>query len=277
MAHLTPAPAPAMAPPQALDRPPGDFNVHAPPQHLHAPQPLHGQPARAEPCSGQRLLEHHAGAPPSARDPYRHRNPQYHSSHQSHQVHHEAGGPSQKKPEGMPDRYLERPPPQYFTRRDGRFTLPKKWRVVRSNTVVRATQSLDSDQVQQLKEGEIVEQVEPRVTLRTGVIRLLIRHPSSPRFPDPIGWVTLDATAAGGPIFLEPGPEAMSGIVLPWTRETLAWNSESHPSALAQTGAETQGTNSVGQSGSHADAIGNEGKTPVNASLSSAALPGAGP
>merc|ERR1719261_2445884 len=43
-----------------------------------------------------------------------------------------------------------------------------------------------------------------------GIIRVLIRHPSSPQFPNPIGWVTSDATAAGGPKFLEPGPEPMS-------------------------------------------------------------------
>ncbi|CAE7422423.1 CPK2 [Symbiodinium natans] len=91
--------------------------------------------------------------------------------------------------------------PQYFT--------PKKWKVVRGNTVVRKSERLDSEEVQKLQEGEIVEQVAPAFTTENGIIRVQIRHPSSPLFPKPIGWVTQDATAAGGPKFLEPGPEPM--------------------------------------------------------------------
>lgn len=87
---------------------------------------------------------------------------------------------------------------------------PKKWRVVRAETVVRGTMMLESDKVQLLKEGEIVEQVAPQCTLKNGIVRIQIRHPSSPQFPNPIGWVTLDATAAGGPKLLEPGPEPMA-------------------------------------------------------------------
>ncbi|CAK9085833.1 Calcium-dependent protein kinase 2 [Durusdinium trenchii] len=83
-------------------------------------------------------------------------------------------------------------------------------------------------EVQKLQEGEIVEQVmpgaallfsgepakkqsevAPAFTTENGIVRVQIRHPSSPLFPKPIGWVTQDASAAGGPTFLEPGPEPM--------------------------------------------------------------------
>jgi hypothetical protein len=64
--------------------------------------------------------------------------------------------------------------------------------------------------VRTLNEGEIVEQVAPSMTVQGGIVRMLIRHPSSPQFPGPIGWVTQDATRVGGPKFLEPGPEPMS-------------------------------------------------------------------
>lgn len=86
----------------------------------------------------------------------------------------------------------------------------KKWRVVKAPCVVRATEHLQSDEVSSLKEGEIVEQVCPEFTLRNGIIRIQIRHPRSPLFPMAIGWVTLDATSAGGPRFLEPGPDLVS-------------------------------------------------------------------
>jgi len=76
--------------------------------------------------------------------------------------------------------------------------------------MVRATEHLESEEVQLLQEGEIVEQVAPAFKLKNGIVRIQIRHPSSPQFPNPIGWVTQDATAAGGPKFLEPGPEPMA-------------------------------------------------------------------
>eukprot|EP00927_Polykrikos_kofoidii_P047867 TRINITY_DN42154_c0_g1_i1.p1 TRINITY_DN42154_c0_g1~~TRINITY_DN42154_c0_g1_i1.p1 ORF type:complete len:634 (+),score=100.96 TRINITY_DN42154_c0_g1_i1:206-1903(+) len=85
----------------------------------------------------------------------------------------------------------------------------KKWRVCRSNTVVRETEALDSPEVQVLQEGEIVEQTAPPFKLLNGIVRIQIRHPSSRAFPNAIGWVTLDATKAGGPKFFEPGPEPM--------------------------------------------------------------------
>mmetsp|Transcript_6153 Transcript_6153/g.10679 ORF Transcript_6153/g.10679 Transcript_6153/m.10679 type:complete len:439 (-) Transcript_6153:185-1501(-) len=93
------------------------------------------------------------------------------------------------------------PKPKHFT--------PKKWRVVHDDTVVRLSMHLDSEQVCFLRKGEIVEQIAPQYTLTNGIVRLQIRHPSSPSFPNPIGWVTLDASPAGGPKFLEAGPEPM--------------------------------------------------------------------
>lgn len=87
---------------------------------------------------------------------------------------------------------------------------PKKWKVAHQGTVVRETEQLNSKEVRTLNEGEIVEQVAPALTLQGGIIRICIRHPSSPQFPSPIGWVTQDASKAGGPVFLVPGPEPMS-------------------------------------------------------------------
>mmetsp|Transcript_96887 Transcript_96887/g.312852 ORF Transcript_96887/g.312852 Transcript_96887/m.312852 type:complete len:514 (+) Transcript_96887:87-1628(+) len=108
---------------------------------------------------------------------------------------------------------------------------PKKWRVVRANTLVRATEDLNSEEVRKLQEGEIVEQVSPSFKLKNGIIRIQIRHPSSPQFPNPIGWVTQDATAAGGPKFLEPGPEPMARGWRPpaWSMPAPAWRPRGGP------------------------------------------------
>eukprot|EP00930_Biecheleria_cincta_P045662 TRINITY_DN31470_c0_g1_i1.p2 TRINITY_DN31470_c0_g1~~TRINITY_DN31470_c0_g1_i1.p2 ORF type:complete len:468 (+),score=107.83 TRINITY_DN31470_c0_g1_i1:31-1404(+) len=107
--------------------------------------------------------------------------------------------------------------------RPARF-IHKKWRVVRPNTVVRASEKLDSAEVQKLQVGEIVEQVAPAFTTENGLIRIQIRHPSSSVFPNPIGWVTQDATAAGGPKFLEPGPEPMQkSTSSSWRPPATAW------------------------------------------------------
>jgi len=100
-------------------------------------------------------------------------------------------------------------PPPTTTSRPKHFP-PKKWRVVRANTMVRTTEHLSSEEVQVLQEGEIVEQVAPSFKMKNGIIRIQIRHPASPLFPEPVGWVTQDATGAGGPRFLEPGPEPMT-------------------------------------------------------------------
>eukprot|EP00933_Yihiella_yeosuensis_P061970 TRINITY_DN64861_c0_g1_i1.p1 TRINITY_DN64861_c0_g1~~TRINITY_DN64861_c0_g1_i1.p1 ORF type:complete len:469 (-),score=140.99 TRINITY_DN64861_c0_g1_i1:79-1485(-) len=122
-----------------------------------------------------------------------------------------------------------------------RYFAPKKWKVVRGNTVVRSTEKLDSAEVQKLQEGEIVEQVSPSFTLENGLVRIQIRHPSSPLFPNPIGWVTQDASAAGGPVFLEPGPEPMqkpSGggwrpLAPSWGGAPAAWRPRGPPGSGA--------------------------------------------
>lgn len=102
-----------------------------------------------------------------------------------------------------------------------RFFQIRKWKVARQNTVVRASEQLNSPEVQTLQVGEIVEQVAPPFKLQNGIVRIQVRHPSSPHFPNPIGWVTLDATAAGGPKFLEPGPEPMQKPS--WRPPAPAW------------------------------------------------------
>jgi len=111
------------------------------------------------------------------------------------------------------------PAPVRSTPPPTRFNV-KKWKVIRKGTMVRATEALDSPEVQTLEEGAIVEQVAPAFRLKSGIVRIQIRHPSSPQFPNPIGWVTQDATAAGGPRFLEPGPEPMTKTS--WTPRTAA-------------------------------------------------------
>lgn len=130
-----------------------------------------------------------------------------------------AAGPPAGPPAAGPYQHAPYPPPGYgmptvaappatHMAPPRHFTI-KKWLVVRSNTVVRATEHLNSEEVRTLQEGEIVEQVAPIIKLANGIVRIQIRHPSSMQFPNPIGWVTQDATAAGGPKFLEPGPEPM--------------------------------------------------------------------
>jgi len=120
--------------------------------------------------------------------------------------------------------HLQTPPPARPRPTSGpglhNFAM-KKWRVVRM-AVVRATEQLSSEEVQRLQVGEIVEQVAPTFKLQNGIIRIQIRHPSSPQFPNPIGWVTQDATAAHGPKFLEPGPEPMTRGT-PW-RMSPPWS-----------------------------------------------------
>mmetsp|Transcript_77014 Transcript_77014/g.214149 ORF Transcript_77014/g.214149 Transcript_77014/m.214149 type:complete len:533 (+) Transcript_77014:122-1720(+) len=112
--------------------------------------------------------------------------------------------------------YQQQPMPASTRSPRGAQFQIKKWRVARNNTVVRATEALDSAEVQLLKEGEIVEQVSPPFKMKSGIIRIQIRHPSSTQFPLPIGWVTQDATAAGGPKFLEQGPEAIPVVRPSW-------------------------------------------------------------
>jgi len=98
----------------------------------------------------------------------------------------------------------QRSPPKQLA---GRCTRCRTWQVVRANTIVRKTKHLNSDQVAALQIGDVVEKVADFV-LKGGVVRFQItRPPGLP--PDvahddtPYGWVTQDATAAGGPLFLE--------------------------------------------------------------------------
>eukprot|EP00929_Paragymnodinium_shiwhaense_P095606 TRINITY_DN5682_c0_g1_i1.p1 TRINITY_DN5682_c0_g1~~TRINITY_DN5682_c0_g1_i1.p1 ORF type:complete len:438 (-),score=143.52 TRINITY_DN5682_c0_g1_i1:231-1544(-) len=105
----------------------------------------------------------------------------------------------------------------------------RKWKVIRSKVVVKATEALESPEVQVLQEGEIVEQVAPAFELPNGIVRIQIRHPSSPHFPNPIGWVTQDATKAGGPVFLEPGPKPMDERYQPKTDASRRWTAPSYP------------------------------------------------
>lgn len=160
----------------------------------------------------------------------------------------QAGAPS---PYGAPPGYLGAPPgyPPVapLMTRPMKTIAPKKWKVVRPSTIVKQTEHLNSAEVRTLHEGEIIEQVSPSVTLPGGIIRILIRHPSTTEFPNPIGWVTLDATSAGGPKFLESGPEPMSRGK-PWappvgTRAAsaqhgggaaAAWRPQSAPAAPAE-------------------------------------------
>jgi len=181
-------PPPHGAPPHYREQPPPGAHMPGAPPHPHMP----GGPP-------------HAAGPPGA---YGHHHPPpgpYGAAPPT------AAGPPPATSQGLPPAAqapqapaVEQPPgprPKSFN--------PKKWRVFQDNTVVRLSMHLDSDQVCFLRKGEIIEQVAPQFTLSNGIIRLLIRHPSSPSFPNPIGWVTLDASSAGGPRFLEPGPEPM--------------------------------------------------------------------
>jgi len=79
----------------------------------------------------------------------------------------------------------------------------KQWRILQGSIPVQRNADPGSTVVQMLNEGEIVEQVAPAFTLSNGIIRVQIRHPSGPKYPMPIGWVTQDSTAVGGSRFLE--------------------------------------------------------------------------
>lgn len=148
-----------------------------------------------------------SAAPPGAMTSDRTPPPEYAQGPPPHMAHY--GAPPQQ---AAPTRAAYPPggPTPVGQTRPLKSIAPKKWKVVRPNTIVKATEYLQSEEVRTLTEGEIVEQVAPSFTLPGGIVRILIRHPSTPQFPQPIGWVTLDATAAGGPKFLEPGPEPMS-------------------------------------------------------------------
>jgi len=104
-----------------------------------------------------------------------------------------------------------------------RNVAPQKWRVVRGDTVVSQTQLLESSQVRTLNEGEIVESVGPPFSLPNGVVRIEIAHPASALYPNPVGWVTLDASAVGGPRHLEPGPQLVQAAMRPMRPAYGGW------------------------------------------------------
>jgi len=111
--------------------------------------------------------------------------------------------------------------PQYLIR-----THAPRWRAVHQSTVegaadvlVRSGPELDSEEVTSLHCGDIVEQVQPSVVRPDGIVRMPVSivpgRRSEQREPDEDtgatkirGWVTVDASAAGGPVFFKIVPEA---------------------------------------------------------------------
>eukprot|EP00928_Gymnodinium_smaydae_P070611 TRINITY_DN54415_c0_g1_i1.p1 TRINITY_DN54415_c0_g1~~TRINITY_DN54415_c0_g1_i1.p1 ORF type:complete len:301 (+),score=63.84 TRINITY_DN54415_c0_g1_i1:69-971(+) len=102
------------------------------------------------------------------------------------------------------------------------------WQVIFSVTdgnspdvVVRASKELNSDQIGTLRRGDVVEQAGPSVERPDGIIRMPVSFlPSSPGRNGRgdgsgtrklIGWVTADASEAGGPTFFEQMPDPDGG------------------------------------------------------------------
>mmetsp|Transcript_91479 Transcript_91479/g.112003 ORF Transcript_91479/g.112003 Transcript_91479/m.112003 type:complete len:281 (+) Transcript_91479:70-912(+) len=97
--------------------------------------------------------------------------------------------------------------PQYLIR-----THAPQWRAIYEaggkDILVRATEELDSEVVATLSCGDFVEQAGP--TINNGVERMPIVVKSGRQNGDShkiVGWVTTDASAAGGPIFFKLMPE----------------------------------------------------------------------
>jgi hypothetical protein len=107
-------------------------------------------------------------------------------------------------------------------------SVPPRWRVIYTNpegegdAIVRAEPALDSEEVAVLHCGDIVEQAGPSETRGQGIIRMPVTAISkrndadgdSPRgnhgsnaTPKILGWVTVDASSAGGPVFFKPAPD----------------------------------------------------------------------
>lgn len=102
-----------------------------------------------------------------------------------------------------------------------------RWRVVYNpNVVVRAEADLTSPEVTSLHFGDVVEQAGPSAKRDNGIVRMPIttnivrrsdagdgddqdghhhhHHPNAKT----LGWVTLDASEAGGPVFFKAAPDA---------------------------------------------------------------------
>lgn len=106
-----------------------------------------------------------------------------------------------------------------------------RWRVVYSankpdqpDAVVREDPTLDSETVAMLHNGDVVEQAGPSLTRSDGIVRMPVtanvvrrgeaengetltngRNGNKPA--KTLGWVTVDATAAGGPVFFKPAAD----------------------------------------------------------------------
>lgn len=88
--------------------------------------------------------------------------------------------------------------------------------------IVREEESLKSEEVLTLQKGDVVEQAGPVAVLDDGIIRMPVtatvirrsdvengEYPErAPASGKAIGWVTVDASAAGGPTFFKPVAEA---------------------------------------------------------------------
>mmetsp|Transcript_56961 Transcript_56961/g.114312 ORF Transcript_56961/g.114312 Transcript_56961/m.114312 type:complete len:307 (-) Transcript_56961:171-1091(-) len=109
-----------------------------------------------------------------------------------------------------------------------------RWRVVyypandneKGDVIVRTDPALGSDEVSVLHYGDIVEQAGPSTVRPDGIVRMpitaaIIRRSEMSENGDPphdanhtrlslktLGWVTVDATAAGGPSFFKPAADA---------------------------------------------------------------------
>mmetsp|Transcript_66620 Transcript_66620/g.124336 ORF Transcript_66620/g.124336 Transcript_66620/m.124336 type:complete len:319 (+) Transcript_66620:144-1100(+) len=118
--------------------------------------------------------------------------------------------------------------PKYLVR-----TETPRWQAVYGSggVIMREESALDSDEVHLLQCGAIVEQAGPCITRPDGIIRMPViaqvtcrRPPSSLDDSDEsdtssievdehyvaktMGWVTIDATEAGGPLYFKPAPPA---------------------------------------------------------------------
>lgn len=97
------------------------------------------------------------------------------------------------------------------------------WRVVhksgssRGEVLVRREAPLDSEEIATLRRGEVVQQIGPQAAL-CGIVRVRVAVRSTANSPPPagsdgqdewdsaepaVGWITLDAREAGGPLFFE--------------------------------------------------------------------------
>lgn len=66
----------------------------------------------------------------------------------------------------------------------------KRWRVGLEELKVQRRADPSSPVIQELRLGDIVEQVAPAFHFQRGLIRIQVRQPSSPTYPLPIGWIT---------------------------------------------------------------------------------------